>query len=226
MITVIPDLLNTEEVSAFHQALSSADWVSGGETAGHIAAQVKSNQQLPLGHPMAQQLGERMLAALSQCPAFIAATLPARILPPRFNQYQAGGAYGNHIDNAVFAIPGSSERLRSDVSATLFLSHPDEYEGGELVIEDTYGTQSVKLPAGHLVVYPANSVHRVNPVARGVRLASYFWVQSLVREDHKRRLLLELDQSIQALTMQSADAQTISRLTGVYHNLIREWSNP
>jgi len=147
-------------------------------------------------------------------------------LPPRFNQYQAGGAYGNHIDNAVFAIPGSSERLRSDVSATLFLSHPDEYEGGELVIEDTYGTQSVKLPAGHLVVYPANSVHRVNPVARGVRLASFFWVQSLVREDHKRRLLLELDQSIQALTMQSADAQTISRLTGVYHNLIREWSNP
>lgn len=226
MITVIPDLLGAEDVNAFRQALALADWVDGSQTAGHIANQAKRNEQLPLGHPVARQLGETILAALSQCPQFVAATLPARILPPRFNRYQGGGTYGNHIDNAVFAIPGSSERLRSDLSATLFLSDPDDYDGGELVIEDTYGTQSIKLPAGHIVVYPANSVHRVNPVLRGARLASFFWVQSLVREDHKRRLLLDLDQSIQGLTLQNADAQIVSRLTGVYHNLIREWSNP
>ncbi|QIM49384.1 Fe2+-dependent dioxygenase [Pusillimonas sp. DMV24BSW_D] len=226
MITVIPDLLSSEEVSAFQQALASASWVNGSETAGHIAAQVKQNEQLPLDHPVARELAEIILAALSQCPEFVAATLPARILPPRFNRYQGGGVYGNHIDNAVFAVPGSSDRLRSDISATLFLSHPDEYDGGELVIEDTYGTQTIKLPAGHLMVYPASSVHRVNPVSRGARVASFFWVQSLVREDHKRRMLLELDQSIQALTLHNADTQTVARLTGVYHNLIREWSNP
>jgi PKHD-type hydroxylase len=226
MIVVVPQVLSSQQLDMFRQTLQSAHWEDGAATAGHVAALVKRNLQLPLDSAAGHELGNAILQALSVQSRFIAATLPARILPPRFNRHESGGTYANHIDNAIFAIPGSSQRLRSDISATLFLSPPEDYDGGELVIEDTFGTQTVKLPAGHMVVYPGSSVHRVNPVTRGVRLASFFWVQSLVREDHRRRLLWDLDQSIQALTLQSTDADNLARLTGVYHNLVREWSNP
>lgn len=226
MIIVIPEVLTRPQIETFRQALASADWVDGSATAGHIAARAKRNEQLPLDHPVGRQLGEILLQALSNQPTFIAATLPARILPPRFNRYQGGGTYGNHIDNAIFGVPGTAQRLRSDVSVTVFLSDPETYEGGELVVEDTFGTYAVKLPAGQAVVYPSSSLHRVNPVLHGTRLASFFWVQSLVREDHRRRMLWELDQSIQALTTQNEQNDALARLTGVYHNLIREWSIP
>lgn len=226
MIITIPNVLTSDQLAACRQALSASPWESGLTTAGHLAATVKSNEQLPLDHPVARQVGELILQALSVHPTFVAATLPARILPPRFNRYTGGGSYGNHIDNAIFAVPGTSQRLRSDISATLFFSDPTDYEGGELVIEDTFGTQHLKLPAGHMVVYPSSSLHRVNAVTQGARLAAFFWVQSLVREDHRRRLLWDLDQSIQSLTQQNADPAEIARLTGVYHNLIREWSTP
>jgi PKHD-type hydroxylase len=147
------------------------------------------------------------------------------MLPPRFNRYEGGGEYGNHIDNAIFTVPGTAQRLRTDVSTTLFFSDPDEYEGGELIIEDVYGAQSIKLPAGHMVVYPGTSLHRVQPVTKGTRYASFFWTQSMVRHAHQRKLLWELDQSIQQLARQNADAQELSRLTGIYHNLLREWSD-
>lgn len=226
MILTLPHVLSPTQVQQCRQALQAANWIDGRSTAGHVAAQAKQNQQLALDDALTRELGELILQALSTQPAFIAAALPARILPPRFNRYQGGGTYGNHIDNAIFSVPGTAQRLRSDISCTLFFSDPSDYEGGELVIEDTFGTQQVKLPAGHLVVYPGSSLHRVNPVSRGTRLASFFWVQSLVREDHRRRLLWDLDQSIQALTVQGADHASISKLTGVYHNLVREWSNP
>lgn len=226
MILTLPHVLSPTQVQQCRQALQAANWIDGRSTAGHVAAQAKQNQQLALDDALGRELGELVLQALSTQPAFIAAALPARILPPRFNRYQGGGTYGNHIDNAIFSVPGTAQRLRSDISCTLFFSDPGDYEGGELVIEDTFGTQQVKLPAGHLVVYPGSSLHRVNPVSRGTRLASFFWVQSLVREDHRRRLLWDLDQSIQALTVQGADHASISKLTGVYHNLVREWSNP
>lgn len=226
MILTLPHVLSPTQVQQCRQALQAANWIDGRSTAGHVAAQAKQNQQLALDDALGRELGELVLQALSTQPAFIAAALPARILPPRFNRYQGGGTYGNHIDNAIFSVPGTAQRLRSDISCTLFFSDPSDYEGGELVIEDTFGTQQVKLPAGHLVVYPGSSLHRVNPVSRGTRLASFFWVQSLVREDHRRRLLWDLDQSIQALTVQGADHASISKLTGVYHNLVREWSNP
>lgn len=226
MIITIPNVLTNDEVLTCRNTLSSATWESGLATAGHLAATVKNNDQLPLEHPAGRQLGELILQALSTHPAFIAAALPARILPPRFNRYMGGGTYGNHIDNAIFALPGTAQRLRSDISVTLFLSSPADYDGGELIIEDTFGTHRIKLPAGHMVVYPSSSLHRVNPVTQGTRLASFFWVQSLIREDHRRRLLWDLDQSIQGLTLQDANAAEISRLTGVYHNLVREWSTP
>ena len=155
---------------------------------------------------------------------FIAAARPLRVLPPRFNRYEVGGSYGNHIDNAIFPIPGSTLRVRSDISATLFLTECDQYDGGELIIEDSFGAQTVKLPAGHMVIYPGSSLHRVNPVTRGVRLASFFWTQSLVASDRQRRTLFELDTAIQQLTGDYPDHGSIDRLTGVYHNLLRQWS--
>jgi PKHD-type hydroxylase len=226
MILTLPSVVTPEQAERYRQALVQAHWVDGRETAGHLAAQAKKNLQLALDDPLARELGEPVLAALANRPTFVAATLPARIVPPRFNRYEAGGTYGNHVDNAIFAIPAAAQRVRSDISATLFLSAPEDYEGGELIIEDTFGTQRIKLPAGHMVIYPSSSVHRVSPVTRGVRLASFFWIQSLVREDHRRRLLWELDRSIQAVSSTTATHDTIASLTGVYHNLIREWSSP
>lgn len=225
MMLKIPDVLTPDQVKLCRQALEAAQWTDGNVTAGHVAAKAKNNLQLPLDHPVAQQLGELILTALSRNPAFISAALPLRILPPRFNRYEGGGEYGFHIDNAIFGIAGTQQRLRTDISSTLFFSDPDEYEGGELVIQDTYGTHRVKLPAGHLVVYPGTSLHRVTPVVRGTRYAAFFWSQSLIREDNRRSMLWELDTAIQRVTASTPDHESIPQLTGVYHNLIREWSD-
>lgn len=225
MMLEIPEVLTRDQVRQCREALEQADWVDGRATAGHVAAKAKNNLQLPLDHPAARQLGDFILGVLAQNPSFISAALPLHILPPRFNRYEGGGDYGYHIDNAIFTAPGIAQRIRSDVSSTLFLSDPDEYEGGELVVQDSYGAHTVKLPAGHMVVYPGMSLHRVTPVTRGRRYAAFFWTQSLVREDHRRSLLWELDSAIQQVAQALPDHGTVPQLTGVYHNLIREWSD-
>ncbi len=200
MLLHIPGLFSPAEARDMRARLEAADWEDGRATAGHRAASVKRNLQLPLGDPLTVSLGEGILERLSQTPLFIAAALPLRILPPRFNRYEGGGTYGNHVDNAVFPVPGTPVRVRTDVSTTVFFSDPEDYEGGELVVEDTFGEKRVKLPAGDAIVYPGSSLHRVTPVTRGVRYASFFWTQSLIRDDQQRRMLFELDCSIQQLT--------------------------
>ena len=224
MLIQIPQLLTPDQVQDCRQALMSAAWEDGKKTAGYLAQGVKANLQLPIDSPVAKQVGDFVLHILQNNPQFVSAVLPAKILPPRFNCYQGGGTYGNHIDNAIFPIIGTDQRLRSDVSSTLFLSDPDEYEGGELIIEDTYGSQRIKFNAGDLVVYPGTSLHRVTPVTKGTRLASFFWSQSMVRQAHKRSLLWDLDQSIQALAATDKDHAQLNRLSGIYHNLLREWA--
>lgn len=224
MVIEIPELFDAAEVREIRDALESADWADGRATAGHRAARVKENEQLPLDHPLARQLADRVLDRLGKTPLFIAAALPARVLQPRFSRYDGRGHYGNHVDNAIFPIPGTGEHLRSDVSSTLFLSDPDEYEGGELVVEDMFGTHSVKLPAGHLVVYPGSSLHRVMPVTRGVRFVSFFWTQSFVASPERRRLMFELDGAIQSIASDHPDHASVDTLTQVYHNLLRQWS--
>jgi PKHD-type hydroxylase len=223
MLLHIPDVLSREQVTQMRAVLDAADWTDGRETVGAQGAQVKRNQQLPDASPLRRQLGEVVLAALAKNPLYHAAALPLRTLPPRFNRYQGGGQYGFHVDGAVMALSGEAQ-LRSDVSCTLFLSEPDEYDGGELIVNDTYGEHEVKLPAGDLIVYPSSSLHRVTPVTRGARVASFFWVQSLIRDDSRRRLLFELDSSIQRLTQGGADAAAVLQLTGIYHNLLRQWA--
>ncbi len=224
MLLVIPDLLSPERVRECRDALARADWVDGRGTAGHAALKAKRNRQLAADDPLARQLGELILQALTASPAFMSAALPLRVLPPRFNRYEGGGHYGFHIDNAVMNVPGAALRVRTDVSSTLFFSDPDEYEGGELVVQDTYGEQRIKLPAGHLAVYPGTSLHQVTPVTRGARLASFFWTQSLVRDDAQRSLLYRMDQAIQSLTAKGGRDDEVSALIGVYHNLLRQWS--
>lgn len=224
MLLQIAGLLSAQDVREARALLESADWVDGRTTAGHQAARVKANLQLPLDHPAAKQLGDLILDRLSRTPLFIAAALPLRILPPRFNRYEGGGTYGDHVDNAIFPIPGTPLRLRTDVSTTVFLSDPDEYDGGELTVEDTFGQKSVKLPAGDAIVYPGSSLHRVTPVTRGTRFASFFWTQSLVRDDQKRRMLFDLDCAIQQLSADTPGHPSLDGFTGVYHNLMRQWS--
>jgi len=224
MIVQIPDVLGAEQVRGMRERLLAADWVDGLVTAGHQGAQVKRNRQLAEGAPLARELGDIVLAALERHPLFISAVLPARVYPPLFNRYEGGEHFGNHVDNALRLIPGSAQRLRTDVSATLFLSDPDDYDGGELLIDDTYGAHSVKLPAGHLIVYPSTSLHRVEPVTRGARLACFFWAQSMVRDLGQRTLLLDLDTSIQRLAQTGADEGARLQLTGCYHNLLRMWA--
>ncbi len=224
MLYKIPDLLTAEQRNHCRQALDAATWVQGKTTAGHIAQKAKQNLQLAPEDPRTQQLGNLVLDALVQNPVFMAAALPLKVFPPRFNRYEGGGHYGNHVDGAILSVPGTSHRIRTDLSATLFLSDPEEYDGGELIIEDTYGTHEIKLPAGHLVLYPGTSLHRVTPVTRGTRLAAFFWIQSLVRDDGQRSLLLQLDNAIQQLTRDQSDNPVIPQLTGVYHNLLRQWS--
>lgn len=224
MLLMIPDVLSPELTARCRDALEHATWVDGRATAGHAARSGKDNQQLAGDDPLGAEIGDLLLQALAASPVFMSAVLPLRVLPPRFNRYSDGGQYGFHVDSAVMSLPGGQQRIRSDVSSTLFFSDPDDYDGGELVIEDTFGTHGIKLPAGHMVVYPGSSLHRVMPVTRGVRLASFFWTQSLVRDDACRSLLYEFDHTIQSLRLRDGNEGDTSRLLGVYHNLVRQWS--
>jgi PKHD-type hydroxylase len=226
MLLVVPKVLSPEQITRCRDMLAAAPWVDGRVTAGYQGAPVKHNVQLPEGSTLARELGDLVLGALERHPLFISATLPARVYPPMFNRYAGGQQFGDHIDNAVRLLPGSGVKIRTDVSATLFLAEPADYDGGELLVEDTYGTHSVKLPAGDMVIYPASSLHRVNPVTRGERLASFFWVQSMVRDDAQRTLLFDLDNAIQRLNQSGADGVARTRLTGCYHNLLRMWAEP
>jgi PKHD-type hydroxylase len=225
MLLQIPEVLTVDEVARCRAVLDAADWVDGKVTAGSQSGKVKANQQLPEDHPVAHQVGESILRVLPMTPLFMAAALPRKVFPPLFNRYQGGSHFGFHIDNAMREVRGAGQVVRTDLSATLFLSSPDEYDGGELVIEDTYGTHSIKLPAGHLVLYPASSLHKVTAVTRGTRVASFFWIQSMVRDDGQRRLLFELDASIQSLSAELPDHPSLVRLTGCYHNLMRRWAD-
>lgn len=224
MMLHIPEVLSPAQVTQIRQDLEATAWVDGKETVGAQGAQVKNNRQLPEFSPESQRLGQIILAALKQHPLFVSAALPLRIVPPLFNRYEGGEQYGLHIDGAIRGVPGSTQPLRTDLSCTLFLTEPEDYEGGELVVMDTYGAHEVKLPAGDLILYPSSSLHRVEPVTRGARVSSFFWVQSMVREDAKRGMLFELDQTLQALRMKSGDSAENVALTGHYHNLLRLWA--
>ncbi len=228
MLPTLPDVLTPAQVAEARQILDAADWVDGRVTAGHQSSQTKDNVQLPEGHPAARQLGEMVLKALGRNPLFFAAALPLHVFPPLFNRYSGGQSFGTHVDNSIRQVPGAPLRIRTDLSATLFFAGPEEYDGGELVVEDTYGGKSVKLPPGHMVLYPATSLHHVRPVTRGARICSFFWIQSMVRDDGRRSLLLDLDQGIQRLSRdlpdQPAAKQAAVQLTGVYHNLLRQWA--
>ncbi len=225
MLIAIPDVLDGAGVARLRGLIDGAEWVDGNATSGPQSALAKRNAQLPEGSPAAREAGGMVLDALARSPLFIAAALPLKVFPPLFNRYAGGDAFGLHVDNAIRIQRGSDFRIRSDLSATLFLSDPDSYDGGELVIEEQFGEQRVKLPAGHMVVYPASSLHRVTPVTRGTRVASFFWIQSMVRDDGARRILFELDQSVQDIAGRDGqDDPTTIRLTGVYHNLLRRWA--
>ncbi len=224
MLLPVPDVLSPEEVRQARGILERAEWVDGRVTAGHQSARSKDNQQIAEGSEASRLLGETILAGLQRHPLFVSAALPLRVFPPLFNRYEGGQNFGTHVDNAVRQVPGTPHRLRTDLSATLFFSEPAEYEGGELVVEDTFGVHSVKLPAGHLILYPASSLHHVRPVTKGRRLASFFWIQSMVRDDGERTLLFDLDTAIQRLSRDQPDHPAAVQLTGVYHNLLRRWA--
>jgi PKHD-type hydroxylase len=224
MLVHVPEVLSRAQVTSARQSLDQAEWVDGRVTAGHQSSRVKHNDQLPEAHPLATSLGDVVLTALQRSPLFIAAALPLRIFPPLFNRYTGGGNFGSHVDNAIRQVSGTGHRIRTDLSATLFLSDPEEYEGGELLVEDTYGVHSVKLPAGHLILYPASSLHSVRAVTKGTRVASFFWIQSMIRDDGQRTLLFDLDTSIQRLNQDLPDHPSALQLTGVYHNLLRRWA--
>lgn len=221
MLLRIPGLLTTEELAHARQLLARAEWIDGRVTAGRQSAQVKHNQQVPEASAEAEALRGIVLTALARSATFTAAVLPRRIYPPLFNRYATGMSFGTHVDNAL---RGRIDPLRTDVSATLFLSDPTDYDGGELTIDDRFGVQRVKLPAGDLVVYPASSLHHVTPITRGVRIASFFWAQSIIRDDGQRTLLYDLDTAIAALGQRVGDQPEIVALTGVYHNLLRQWA--
>jgi PKHD-type hydroxylase len=225
MLLHVPGVLTKEQVERCRRELDAADWVDGRVTAGHQSARAKENAQLPEDSALARQLGQQLLASLERNSLFISAALPLKIFPPLFNRYAAGQSFGVHVDNAVRQVRNTPHRVRTDISATLFLAEPDEYDGGELVVDDTYGPHSVKLPAGDLILYPASSLHRVQPVTRGARVASFFWIQSMVREDAQRALLFDLDVAIQRLGRDVPDHASLVQLTGIYHNLLRRWSD-
>jgi len=224
MMLRIPAVLPAPALGQLRELLQAADWEDGRATAGHQSARVKRNRQLPEGSPAARAAGDLVLAALERCPLFISAVLPHRVFPPLFNRYDPSMSFGAHVDNAIRPVTGTAARLRTDVSATLFLSDPDSYEGGELVVQDTYGDHTAKLAAGDLLVYPASSLHRVTPVTRGVRMAAFFWIQSMVRDVGQRALLFDLDLAIIALNQRLSEDPSLVSLTGVYHNLLRRWA--
>jgi PKHD-type hydroxylase len=225
MLICIPDILGKAEVAEFRDVMDASEWEDGRSTAGAQSAMVKNNEQLPPNSATARQLGERVIRALAASPLFISAAVPRHIFPPLFNRYGAGNHFGVHVDNAVRGDHLTGMRIRTDLSVTLFLSEPDQYDGGELVVEDHYGAHEIKLPAGHLVLYPASSLHMVTPVTRGIRVASFFWLQSMIRDAHARSLIFDLDTAIQGLIERIGrdDPQTV-KLTGIYHNLIRYWA--
>jgi PKHD-type hydroxylase len=224
MMLHIPAVLSREQVAEFRRRLDAADWVDGRATVGAQGARVKQNRQLPEHSALGLELGQIVLAALAKNPLFFAAALPRMTIPPLFNSYAGGEHYGLHVDGAVRRLPGSVLSLRTDVSSTLFLSDPEDYDGGELVVVDTYGSHEVKLPAGDLILYPSTSLHQVMPVTRGVRVCSFFWTQSMVRDDAQRSMLFELDQNIHKLRNRLGDCDEVIGLTGHYHNLLRQWA--
>ena len=225
MLLQVPEVLTAEQVANCRKMLEAAEWVDGRITAGHQSARAKDNQQLPENLDEAKKLGDVVLIALERNPLFMSAALPLKVFPPLFNRYQDGQSFENHVDNAIRQVTGTPHRVRTDLSATLFFSNPDEYDGGELVVEDTYGVHAVKLPAGHMILYPASSVHHVRPVTRGVRLASFFWIQSMVRDDGERAMLFDLDVAIQRLMEDVPDHVSVVELTSLYHNLLRRWAD-
>jgi PKHD-type hydroxylase len=226
MLLEIPGVLSPAELSEFRRRLDAAAWIDGNATSGHQSAQAKFNEQLAEGDGEARALGERVVAALGRNPLFFAAALPKQVFPPLFNRYGKGMAFANHVDGAMRTHGPTGVRIRTDLSATLFLSRPDEYDGGELLIEDAYGVQRVKLAAGSAVLYPSTSVHRVEPITRGARLACILWVQSMVREDARRSTLFDLDMAIVRLNRSSPGDPALVSLVGVYHNLLRMWADP
>ncbi len=221
----IPNVLSKEQVAEFRQMMETANWVGGKVTAGTLSASVKQNQQLSEQDPLTHHLSELVIQAIWKHPVFQAAALPCQIIPPLFNRYDEHESFGFHVDNSIRLIRGTAQQMRTDLSCTLFLSEPEEYEGGDLVIEDTYGYHEVKLPAGDVVLYPATSLHEVSSIIRGTRFASFFWVQSMIRDDAERHMLFNLDQSIQSLRMQLGDQyEEVVKLTNLYHNLMRKWA--
>ena len=226
MLICVPDILSKAEVADFRAIMDTAEWEDGRSTAGAQSALVKNNEQLPPNSETARRLGERVLTAISASPLFISAAVPLQIFPPLFNRYGAGNHFGIHVDNAVRGDRLTGLRIRTDLSVTLFLSEPEDYDGGELVVEDQYGAHEIKLPAGHLVLYPASSLHMVTPITRGVRVASFFWLQSMIRDAHARSLVFDMDSAIQSLVERLGrdDPETV-KLTGIYHNLIRYWAD-
>ena len=229
MLYTIENLFTPEQVASARKKLLSAQWVDGRVTTGYQAQEVKRNAQIPEDSPVSREVGEMVLAALARSPKFLSAALPLRVFPPMFNSYAGGQTFGTHVDTAIRQLVSTGQRIRTDMSATLFLTDPADYDGGELVVEDSYGEKRVKLPAGHMVLYPSTSLHRVEPVARGNRVSSFFWLQSMVRQDSQRGLLFDLDTAIQRLaagphaTDDTTKASTV-QLTGVYHNLLRQWA--
>jgi PKHD-type hydroxylase len=224
MLLAIPNVLTPAQVTEARTILETAEWVDGKATAGHQGARVKDNQQLPVDSPAARQVGGMILKALGANPLFMSAALPLHLLPPMFNRYSGGQTFGSHVDGSIRTVPGTNHRLRTDLSCTLFFASPEEYDGGELIIEDTYGSKSVKLPAGHLILYPSTSLHQVTPVTRGTRLCSFFWLQSMIRDDGRRRLLFDMDVAIQRFGAENATHPSVVSLTGIYHNLLRQWA--
>jgi PKHD-type hydroxylase len=224
MLLQVPEVLTRDQVMEARRALAAAPWIDGRVTAGPQSARAKHNLQVPEDHAVARELGTAIAQALQRHPLFVSAALPLRVFPPLFNRYEGGGSFDSHVDNAIRQVAGTPHRIRTDLSATLFLSEPDEYDGGELTVEDTYGVHAVKLPAGHLVLYPSTSLHHVTPVTRGTRVSSFFWIQSLIRDDGQRTLLFDLDTAIQRVNQDLPDHPAAVQLTGVYHNLLRQWA--
>jgi PKHD-type hydroxylase len=224
MLLHVPHVLTREQVARARELLLQARWVDGRVTAGPQSSRAKENLQLPEDSKEAREIGDMILAALQRSPLFMSAALPLKVYPPMFNRYSGGHSFGSHVDNAIRQVPGTPHRVRTDLSATLFFVDPDGYQGGELVVEDTYGAHSVKLPAGDLILYPSTSLHRVTPVTEGERIASFFWIQSLVRDDGRRTLLFDMDTGIQRLSRDTPDHPSTVQLTGVYHNLLRQWA--
>ncbi len=224
MLLHIPDVLTPQEVTRCRGLLDAANWIDGKATAGYQSAQAKDNLQLDESDPAAQEMGTLILNALERNATFLSAALPHKVFPPLFNRYEGGQSFGTHVDNAIRQVKGTPHRVRTDLSATLFFSAPEEYDGGDLVVEDTYGVHSVKLPPGHMVLYPGTSLHHVRPVTRGARICSFFWIQSMVREDFARTLLFDFDMGVQRVTMDVPEHPALVQLTGVYHNLLRRWA--